>query len=77
VGLDKECTDAWAVLCYQQRMGLATACPLAPLKGIWPRQSGDVILLPVAIDRIGSSSGPIQTRECLGGLPTFYHLEAA
>ena len=38
MGLDKEFTDAWAVLCYQQRMGLATACPLAPLKGIWPRQ---------------------------------------
>jgi hypothetical protein len=33
--------------------------------------------LPAAADRIGSSSGKIQTRERLGGLLKFYHREAA
>ena len=35
------------------------------------------ILFPAAADRIGSSSGPIRTRERLGGLLKFYHREAA
>ncbi len=37
----------------------------------------NVILFPAAADRIGSSSGQIQTRERLGGLLKFYHREAA
>jgi putative transposase len=37
----------------------------------------NVILFPAAADRIGSSSGKIQTRERLGGLLKFYHREAA
>ncbi len=37
----------------------------------------NMILFPVAADRIGSSSGPIRTREHLGGLLKFYHREAA
>ena len=35
------------------------------------------IPFPAAADRIGSSSGPIRTRERLGGLLKFYHREAA
>jgi hypothetical protein len=38
---------------------------------------GNVILFPAAADRIGSSSGKIQTRERLGGLLKFYHRVAA
>ena len=37
----------------------------------------NVILFPATADRIGSSSGKIQTRERLGGLLKFYHREAA
>ena len=37
----------------------------------------NLILFPAAADRIGSSSGPIRTRERLGGLLKFYHREAA
>jgi hypothetical protein len=37
----------------------------------------NMIPFPAAEDRIGSSSGPIRTRERLGGLLTFYHREAA
>jgi transposase InsO family protein len=37
----------------------------------------NVILFPVPADRIGESSGEIRTRERLGGLLKFYHLEAA
>ena len=37
----------------------------------------NVILFPAAADRIGSSSGKIQTRERLGGRLKFYHREAA
>jgi len=38
---------------------------------------GNVILFPAPADRIGESSGEIRTRERLGGLPRFYHREAA
>jgi transposase InsO family protein len=37
----------------------------------------NLILFPAPADRIGSSSGKIQTRERLGGLLKFYHREAA
>ena len=37
----------------------------------------NVILFPAAADRIGSTTGKIQTRERLGGLLKFYHREAA
>ena len=37
----------------------------------------NMIPFPAAADRIGSSSGPIRTRERLGGLLKFYHREAA
>jgi putative transposase len=37
----------------------------------------NMIPFPAADDRIGSSSGPIRTRERLGGLLKFYHREAA
>jgi hypothetical protein len=37
----------------------------------------NVILFPAAPDRIGSSSGKIQTRERLGGLLKFYQRTAA
>ncbi len=37
----------------------------------------NMILFPAAADRIGSSSGPIRTRERLGGLRKFSHREAA
>ena len=36
-----------------------------------------LILFPATADRIGSSSGKIQTRERLGGLLKLYHREAA
>jgi len=38
---------------------------------------GNVILFPRAADRIGGSTGQIQTRERLGGLLKFYSREAA
>ena len=38
---------------------------------------GNVILFPTQSDRVGESSGEIQTRERLGGLLKFYHREAA
>jgi transposase InsO family protein len=38
---------------------------------------GNVILFPVAADRIGESSGEIRTRQRLGGLLKFYYREAA
>jgi putative transposase len=38
---------------------------------------GNVILFPVAADRIGTSSGEIRTRERLGGLLKIYHRQAA
>ena len=37
----------------------------------------NLILFPAAADQIGSSSGPIKTRERLRGLLQFYHREAA
>jgi hypothetical protein len=37
----------------------------------------NAILFPATADRIGSSSGKMQTRERLGGLLQFYHREAA
>ncbi len=37
----------------------------------------NVILFPAPEDHIGESTGPIQTRERLGGLLKFYYLEAA
>ncbi len=38
---------------------------------------GNVILFPRPEDRIGESTGQIQTRERLGGLLKFYYREAA
>jgi transposase InsO family protein len=38
---------------------------------------GNVILFPAPSDRIGESTGQIQTRERLGGLLKFYYREAA
>jgi hypothetical protein len=37
----------------------------------------DVILFPRAEDRIGESTGELQTRERLGGMLKFYYREAA
>ena len=37
----------------------------------------NLILFPVAADRIGGNAGKIQTREHLGGLLKFYHRAAA
>ncbi len=37
----------------------------------------NVILFPTPADRIGQTTGEIQTRERLGGLLRFYHREAA
>lgn len=41
------------------------------------QRKGNVILFPKPEDHIGESSGPIQTRERLGGLLKFYYREAA
>lgn len=38
---------------------------------------GNVILFPKADDRIGESTGPIQTRQRLGDLLKFYYRNAA
>ena len=38
---------------------------------------GNVILFPVAADRVGEATGEIRTRERLGGLLRFYYREAA
>lgn len=38
---------------------------------------GNVILFPEPVDRIGESSGPIRSRERLGGLLRLYYREAA
>ena len=38
---------------------------------------GNVILFPMPADRIGESTGEIQTRERLGGLLKFYYRQAA
>lgn len=38
---------------------------------------GNMILFPMAADRIGETSGEIRTRERLGGLLKFYYREAA
>lgn len=38
---------------------------------------GNVILFPRAEDRVGESTGPIQTRDRLGGLLKFYYRAAA
>jgi hypothetical protein len=38
---------------------------------------GNVILFPRSEDRIGESSGHVQTRERLGGLLKFYYRDAA
>jgi hypothetical protein len=37
----------------------------------------NVILFPAPADRVGESTGQIQTRERLGGLLRFYYREAA
>ena len=37
---------------------------------------GNVILMPVADDRVGATDGPISCRQRLGGLLRFYHRRA-
>jgi hypothetical protein len=51
--------------------------PATLLAGRNHQGKDEAILFPATADRIGSSSGKIQTRECLSGLLKFYHREAA